>query len=99
MTEMVTLDPQTGSAAAGNGAATLTGSSTFATVLRSEKLASRIIGTRRNRQGRQRAGGRYATSRWITAGVHAYVLRVGGLLGIGERFVAVTPTAIALSLR
>ena len=96
MTEMVILDPHSGSAAGGNGAATLTGSATFATVLPSEKLASRIIGTDVTDQ----AGTVLGTIRDIAVdhgGVHAYVLRIGGLLGIGEHFAAVTPTAITLT--
>ena len=96
MTDMVTLDPHSGSAAGGNGAATLTGSATFATVLPSEKLASRIIGT----DVTDKAGTVLGTIRDIAVdhgGVHAYVLRVGGLLGIGEHYTAITPTAIALS--
>ncbi len=96
MTDMVTLDPHSGSAAGGNGAATLTGSATFATVLPSEKLASRIIGTDVIDKG----GNVLGTIRDIAVdhgGVHAYVLRVGGLLGIGERYAAVTPTAITLT--
>ncbi len=96
MTDMVTLDPHSGSAAGGNGAGTLTGSATFATVLPSEKLASRIIGT----DVADKAGNVLGTIRDIAVdhgGVHAYVLRVGGLLGIGERYTAVTPTAIILA--
>ena len=96
MTDMVTLDPHSGSAAGGNGAATLTGSATFAAVLPSERLASRIIGT----DVTDKAGNVLGTIRDIAidhGGVHAYVLRVGGLLGIGERFAAVTPTAITLA--
>ena len=95
MTEMVTLDPNSGSAAGGDGAATLTGSATFATVLASEKLASKLIGTQViNKQG---------TSLGVIrdlavdhGGVHAYVVRVAGLLGIGERYAAVTPAALVL---
>lgn len=97
MTDMVTLDPHSGSAAGGNGAAaTLTGSATFATVLPSEKLASRIIGT----DVADNTGNVLGTIRDIAidhGGVHAYVLRIGGLLGIGERYTAVTPTAITLA--
>ena len=96
MTDMVTLDPHSGSAAGGNGAGTLTGSATFATVLPSEKLASRIIGT----DVADKAGTVLGTIRDIAidhGGVHAYVLRVSGLLGIAERFTAVTPTAITLA--
>ena len=96
MTDMVTLDPHSGSAAGGHGEPTLTGSATFAAVLPSERLASRIIGT----DVVDKAGTVLGTIRDIAidhGGVHAYVLRVGGLLGIGERFVAVTPTAITLA--
>lgn len=96
MTEVVTLDPHSGSAAGGDGAATLTGSATFATVLPSEKLASKLIGTEVN--GKQ--GTSLGTIRDIAVdhgGVHAYVVRVAGLFGIGERYVAVTPGALALA--
>lgn len=96
MTDMVTLDPHSGTAAGGNGAATLTGSATFATILPSEKLASKIIGT----DVVDKSGTVLGTIRDIAVdhgGIHAYVVRVGGLLSIGERFAAVTPTAITLS--
>ena len=96
MTEVVTLDPHSGSAAGGDGAATLTGSATFATVLPSERLASRLIGTDVN----SKQGTLLGTIRDIAVdhgGVHAYVVRVAGLFGIGERYVAVTPGALALA--
>lgn len=96
MTDMVTLDPHIGSAAAGNGSGTLTGSATFATVLQTEKLATRIIGI----DVTDKAGTVLGTIRDIAVdhgGVHAYIVRIGGLLGIGEHFAAVTPTAITLA--
>lgn len=95
MTEMVTLDPHSGSAAGGDGAATLTGSATFATVLASEKLASKLIGTPViNKQGTSL--GMIRDLAVDHGGVHAYVVQVAGLLGIGERYAAVTPAALVL---
>ncbi len=97
MTEMVTLDPHSGSAAAGNGTpAPLTGSGTFTTVLANERLASTIIGLKVH----SRSGDDLATIKDIAIdhdGVQAYILAVGGLLGIGDRYVAVTPTAITIA--
>ena len=96
MTEMVTLDPHTGSAAGGNGAAPLTGNSTFVAVLPNEKLATRVVGT----DVVDKKGETLGTIRDIAidhGGVHAYILSVGGLFGLGERFAAVTPTAIDLT--
>ena len=97
MTEMVTLDPHSGSAAAGNGThAPLTGSATFTTVLASERLASTIIGLKIH----TRSGDDLATIKDIAIdhdGVQAYILAVGGLLGIGDRYVAVTPSAVTVA--
>ena len=97
MTEVVTLDPHAGSAAAGNGTpAPLTGSGTFATVLSTERLASSIIGA----AVVDTAGDKIGTVKDIAidhGGVHAYIIGVGGLFGIVDRYVAVTPGALALS--
>lgn len=96
MTEMVTLDPHSGSAAGGNGAPALTGSATFATVLPGERLVSKIVGTAVT----DTAGHALGTIQDVAidhGGVQAYVVRVAGLLGIGERYAAVTPTAITLT--
>ena len=96
MTELVTLDPHSGAAAGGNGTPTLTGSSTFTTVLAGGKLASRLIGT----EVVDGQGIDLGTIRDIAidhGGVHAYVVQVGGLLGIGDHYTAVTPTALALT--
>jgi hypothetical protein len=95
MTEVVTLDPHTGSAASGNGAP-LTGTGTFVTVLPTERLASALIGT----NVANGAGDKIGTVRDLVVdhgGVHAYVIGVGGLFGIGDRYVAVAPGALALS--
>ena len=96
MTEVVTLDPHAGTAAAGNGApAPLTGSGTFATILPTERLASSLIGT----AVIDTAGESIGTIKDIAVdhgGVHAYIIGVGGLFGIGDRYVAVTPGAVAL---
>ncbi len=97
MTEVVTLDPHSGSAAAGNGAhRALTGSGTFTTVLATERLASTLLGLKVHAS----AGGDLATIKDIAIdhdGVQAYVLAVGGVLGIGDRYVAVTPSAITIA--
>ena len=95
MTEIVTLDPHTGSAAAGNGAP-LTGSATFATILPTEKLASAMIGV----TVVDTAGNKIGTVKDMAidhSGVHAYIVGVGGIFGIGDRYVAVTPGALTLS--
>ena len=97
MTEVVTLDPHAGTAASGNGApAPLTGSGTFATILPTERLASSLIGA----PVVDTAGETIGTIKDIAVdhgGVHAYILGVGGLFGIGDRYVAVTPGALALA--
>ena len=95
MTEMVTLDPHSGSAAGGNGAPALTGSATFATVLPGERLVSKIIGTAVT----DMAGHALGVIQDVAVdhgGVQAYIVHVAGLLGIGDRYAAVTPTAITL---
>lgn len=94
MTEVVTLDPHSGPAAAGNGAP-LTGSATFVTALPRETLASRLIGT----PVLGRAGETLGTIRDLAVdhgGIRAYVVRIGGVLGIGARYAAVTPAALSL---
>lgn len=96
MTEMVMLDPHSGSAAGGNGAtpAPLTGSGTFATVLPTARLASTLIGLTVHN-----ATDEIGTIKDLAIdhdGVHAYIVAVGGVLGIGNRYVAVTPSAITL---
>ncbi len=95
MTEVVTLDPHAGTAAGGNGA-TLTGSGTFATVLPTAKLASAMIGV----SVVNAAGDKIGTVKDMAidhSGVHAYILGVGGIFGIGDRYVAVAPAALTLS--
>lgn len=96
MTEVVTLDPHSGSAAAGNGAQTpLTGSSTFPTVLPSARLASTLIGL----QVRSADGQEIGTVKDLAVdhdGIEAYIIGTGGVLGIGDRYVAVAPLAITL---
>ena len=97
MTEVVTLDPHAGTAAAGNGMpATLTGSGTFATILPSERLASSLLGVAVTNT----AGDKVGTIKDMAidhSGVHAYIVGVGGLFGIGDRYVAVTPGALSLA--
>ena len=97
MTEVVTLDPHSGSAASGDGRKRpLTGSGAFATVLPSERLASIIIGLKL----RDRSGKDLATIEDLAIdhdGVQAYILKVGGVLGLGERYVAVSPSAVDLT--
>lgn len=97
MTEMVTLDPHSGPAAGGTGAGQpLTGSGTFATILPSEKLASALIGI----AVRDPAGKQLGTIKDIAidhGGVNAYIVGVGGIIGIGVRYVAVTPAALDLA--
>ena len=101
MTEVVTLDPHSGSAAGGDGApqpkAPLTGSGVFATVLPSERLASTLIGL----SVHDAADGTLGTIKDLAIdhdGVQAYVLAVGGgVLGLGDRYVAVTPAALTIT--
>ncbi len=100
MTEVVTLDPHSGSAASGDGApdktVPLTGSGTFATVLPSERLASTLIGL----SVHDATNGTLGTIKDLAIdhdGVQAYILSVGGVLGLGDRTVAVTPAALAIT--
>lgn len=97
MTELVTLDPHSGSAAGGDGThEPLTGSGLFATVLPGERLASTIVGLR----VRDASGAEIGTIKDLAidhGGIQAYILAVGGLLGIGDRYVAVAPFAISLA--
>ncbi len=95
MTEMVVLDPHAGTAAGGNGAP-LTGSGTFAAVLPGERLASALIGL----SVADPTGAKIGTIKDIAidrGGIHAYVVGIGGLLGIGDHDVAVTPGALQIS--
>ncbi len=100
MTEVVTLDPHSGSAAGGDGAAPpkapLTGSGVFATVLPSERLASTLIGL----SVHDATDGTLGTIKDLAIDhdvVQAYVLAVGGVLGLGDRYVAVTPAALTIT--
>lgn|GEM_PF-826109 len=96
MTEVVTLDPHSGSAAAGNGGgAPLTGSSVFPTILPTARLASTLIGLK----VRDFDGQEIGTVKDLAVdhdGVQAYIIATGGVLGIGDRYVAVAPLAITL---
>jgi sporulation protein YlmC with PRC-barrel domain len=97
MTEMVTLDPHSGSSAGGDGAhRPLTGSGTFTTVLATERLASTLIGL----VVHDASGAELATVKDIAIdhdGLQSYILALGGMLGIGDRYVAVTPSAITIA--
>ena len=96
MTEIVTLDPHSGSAAAGDGARPpLTGTGVFPTVLPTARLASTLIGLKVHDLDGQEIG----TVKDLAVdheGVAAYIIATGGLLGIGDRYVAVAPVAITL---
>ena len=94
MTEVVALDPHSGSAAAGNGAP-LTGSSVFPAVLPTARLASTLIGLKVRDVDGQEIG----TVKDLAIdhdGIQAYIVATGGVLGIGDRYVAVAPLAITL---
>ena len=105
MTEVVTLDPHSGSAAGGDGTASdgtagtrapLTGSVALATVLPGERLASTLIGLTVH----DAADGTLGTINDLAIdhdGVQAYILAVGGVLGLGDRYVAVTPAALTIT--
>ncbi len=101
MTEVVTLDPHSGSAAGGDGGQTtptgapLTGNSVFATVLPTARLASTLIGLK----VRDLDGEEIGTVKDLAVdhgGIQAYIIGTGGVLGIGDRYVAVAPVAITL---
>ena len=101
MTEVVTLDPHSGSAAGGDGAQTsptgapLTGNAAFATVLPTARLASTLIGLK----VRDLDGEEIGTVKDLAVdhgGIQAYIIGTGGVLGIGDRYVAVAPVAITL---
>ena len=101
MTEVVTLDPHSGTAAAGDGEKTspsgapLTGSSAFPTVLPTARLASTLIGLK----VRDLDGQEIGTVKDLAVdhgGIQAYIIGTGGVLGIGDRYVAVAPVAITL---
>lgn len=96
MTEVVTLDPHSGSSAAGNGAKPLTGESTFVPVLPTQRLASTLVGLKVRNAAKDEIG----TIKDIAIdhdGVHAYILAAGGILGIGNRYVAVAPKAVDIA--
>lgn len=96
MTEVVTLDPHSGSAAAGDGTEKpLTGSSTFATVLPSARMASTLVGLK-VRNGADKDVGTIKDLAIDHDGITAYIVAVGGLLGLGDHYVAVAPKAIEI---
>jgi PRC-barrel domain len=95
MTEVVTLDPHSGPAAAGDGGAPLTGNPTFPAVLPTARLASTLIGLK----VRGIDGDEIGTVKDFAidhGGVEAYIIATGGVMGIGDRYVAVAPVAITL---
>ena len=96
MTEVVTLDPHSGPAAGGNGTpAPLTSASPFVDVLPSARLSSTLVGLKVRGTG----DADIATIKDIAIdhdGIQAYVMAVGGVLGIGDRYVAVAPSALTL---
>ena len=97
MTEVVTLDPHSGPAAGGNGTlAPLIGSGPFVDVPPSARLASTLVGMKVHGT----SGVDIATIKDLAIdhdGIQAYVLAVGSVLGIGDRYVAVAPSAITLA--
>lgn len=94
MTEVVTLDPHSGSAAAGDGTKRpLTGQSTFTTVLPSARLATNFIGLSvRNAEGQ--TIGKIKDLAIDHDGISAYIVGIGGL--DDARYVAVAPKAVEI---
>ena len=68
----------------------------FATVATNDELSSKVIGLDIYNNAKQNIGTIKDVS-FNSSGVHAYIVGVGGFLGMGEHYVAIRPSAIAVT--
>ena len=91
-----------GNAAVNPPAATMpstvtTGSSgLFATVPANEQLSSKVVGLEIYNNANQSIG-KIKDVAFDQSGVKAYIVSVGGVMGMGDRYVAVKPSAVTMS--
>jgi hypothetical protein len=101
MTEVVEEGPAGRMAANGTGDTAGEGAQeqqggTFTTVPKQEKLSSDIVGLSVY-NGQHQDIGTIKDIAYGQGGVRAYIVGVGGFLGMGDRYVAVQPSAVRLS--
>jgi len=82
-------------AAAANSAAPMTGDM-FATIPASEQLSSKVVGLEVYNSANKDIG-KIKDIAFDSNGVKAYIVAVGGFLGMGDHYVAVNPSAVNLS--
>jgi PRC-barrel domain len=85
--------------ATGNAAATRTAagvSGEFAALPPQEELNSKVIGLEVHNNDNQNIG-KIKDVAFDAGGVRAYIVAVGGFLGVGDRYVAVKPSAIEIT--
>ena len=82
---------------ANNGAnGTMPASGMFATVPSQDELSSQVVGLDVYNNANQNIG-KIKDVAFDQSGVRAYILSVGGVLGVGDHYVAVSPSAIRIS--
>jgi sporulation protein YlmC with PRC-barrel domain len=83
--------------ATGNASATRTGTSAeFANIPPQEELNSKVIGLEVYNNAHQDIG-KIKDVAFDANGLRAYIVAVGGFLGVGDRYVAVKPSAIEIA--
>jgi len=68
----------------------------FATIPADETLASKVIGLNVYNNANQDIG-KIKDIAFDSSGVKAYIVAVGGMLGLGDHYVAVNPSAVAIN--
>ena len=82
---------------ANNGATgTMPASGMFATVPSQDELSSQVVGLDVYNNANQNIG-KIKDVAFDQSGVRAYIVAVGGVLGVGDHYVAVSPSAIRIS--
>ncbi len=79
------------------GASAANAGSTYVTVPSTDELGSKVVGLDVYNDSKQDIGTIKDIALNPSGGVAAYVLSVGGFLGIGDHYVAVSPRAVKLS--
>jgi hypothetical protein len=68
----------------------------FATVPSQDEMASKVVGLEVYNSSNEDVG-KIKDVAFDQSGVHAYIVAVGGFAGMGDRYVAVAPSAIRIS--
>lgn len=79
-----------------NAAAVQSGSGMFASIPPGEELSSKVVGLDVYNNANQNIG-KIKDIAFDQTGVKAYIVAVGGFLGMGDHYVAVQPSAVNLS--